>query len=655
MDNLFGLKRWMWFLAFLPFITFGQEKQSKFKNLGPQIFTSLIQGSVFADDQNGKSYVYTVVRGRPAHLVGFEIASYKKIVDVELEGTDGSWDLITGNDGIVYIAGANGHLFKHTPGTFTVEDLGIALPGEKVIWDLTAGAGNTIYGGTYPGCRVFSYNPDKGFSDVANKPLVDTENYTRSLVYDKREKKLYAGIATKAALIKLDPVTGQTQQLLPDTSRQQEAIYHINIINNLPGGDRVFGWLTGAKQRVTVVYNTNTQRFEDVLPSLDVKSLIKSPHQATVYYSSAGRLFALDYTKRVRKPKELCAISGEVKASSWSKDGLLYLITASEKVHVYNPKTNALATHSLAIPKQAIDIQSIGFGPDGNVWSAGYLAGGHATYNPTTGEVTQKPGLDQTEGMGNLGPFIYFGIYAKSRLYKYDTRKAWDVKNGNPEFIAQISGQDRPFAVLGLEKSNQVIFGTVPTYGHVGGALVQYDVESKKVATFENLIQDQSIISLVKSGDLVIGGTSIFGGLGGVPTQEEAVIFAWDPIRKVKVFEISPGKNIMSVTGLINGPDGNIWGFADGDFFILDVNARKIIVRKRLFAINSRPSHIWRSAFMQVHPNGKVYVAVNGKLYSINPETIEFELVEEKVSLLTMDNNGTLYFRRNANLWSFNP
>ncbi len=641
--------------AFFPFKNQAQETDSRFKNLGPQLFTSLIQGSVFADDANGNLNVYTVVRGRPAHFVGFDVKTQQTIIDVELGGTDGSWDVSTSSDGTVYIAGANGILYQHTPGTKTVSNLGLALPGEKVIWDLTAGKNAEIFGGTYPGCRVFRYHPKDGFSEVSDGPLVASENYTRSLVYDKNEEQLYAGIATSAALVKLDPKTGQKMQLLPEGDRRQEAIYHINLVNGLPGGDRVFGWLTGAKQRLTVVYNLKTKSFESILPSLDVKSIVKSPNGNEIYYSAKSKLYLIDYNQEFKQAQELAVLTGEVKASKWGKDGLLYLITASENLHTYDPKTKNLTSIKLSVPVQPIDIQSIMAGPDGQIWSGGYLAGGHASYNPKTGKTTQKPGLDQTEGMANLGSTIYFGIYAKARLYAFDTNGTWDVKKDNPKFLGQIPGQDRPFAVLGLAKHNVVLFGTVPSYGQIGGALVQYDVSSEKLETFEQVIKEQSIVTLVNSGDIVIGGSSIFGGLGGIPKAKEAKIFGWDPVTKSKTFEMVPVSGAMAITGLINGPDGNIWGFADGDLIVFDPLKQKVIKQKQLFKISSRPSHIWRSAFMSIHPNGLLYLAVNNKLYQINPENLEISAIADNVSLLTIGDDGTIYFRRSSDLWSFNP
>src|SRR5690606_798403 len=107
--------------------------------------------------------------------------------------------------------------------------------------------------------------------------------------------KVYAGIASHSALVELDPKTGEKKQLLLDKDRDQEAIYHMNLVEGTHGGDRLFGWLTGPVERVTVVYNLKTKQFEDYMPTIDVRSVIKSPTDSKVYYTAGKKLFVIDY------------------------------------------------------------------------------------------------------------------------------------------------------------------------------------------------------------------------------------------------------------------------------------------------------------------------------------------------------------------------
>ena len=111
----------------------------------------MIQGSIFVSDDKGTELVYTVVRGEPAHLLGYEVATGKMILDKPLEGADGVWDLAVATDGMLYIPGASGFLFSHKPGTQEVKNLGQALPGQTYVWNLTAGKAGELFGQSFEG------------------------------------------------------------------------------------------------------------------------------------------------------------------------------------------------------------------------------------------------------------------------------------------------------------------------------------------------------------------------------------------------------------------------------------------------------------------------------------------------------------------------
>ncbi len=98
------------------------------------------------------------------------------LLDIPLGEADGVWDMAQSTDGTLYVPGADGTLFAHRPGSAEVRDLGVALEGETYLWNMTAGVDGEVFGATYPGCRVFRYHPEDGFSDVANGPVVAGEN-----------------------------------------------------------------------------------------------------------------------------------------------------------------------------------------------------------------------------------------------------------------------------------------------------------------------------------------------------------------------------------------------------------------------------------------------------------------------------------------------
>ena len=55
--------------------------EGRLENLGTQITTTMIQGSLFVYVNNEQNYLFTVVRGEPAHLLGYDLSTNKLILD----------------------------------------------------------------------------------------------------------------------------------------------------------------------------------------------------------------------------------------------------------------------------------------------------------------------------------------------------------------------------------------------------------------------------------------------------------------------------------------------------------------------------------------------------------------------------------------------
>src|SRR5690606_3298075 len=105
--------------------------------------------------------------------------------------------------------------------------------------------------------------------------------------------------------------------------------------------------------------NLKTRKFEENMPTIDVKSVIKDVSESKIYYSAGKKLYVLDYASTKKEAKELAQLSAETKAIRWGKDGDLYILTSSKDVHTYNILTNKLTTDKLSTHQQPIDIKSI--------------------------------------------------------------------------------------------------------------------------------------------------------------------------------------------------------------------------------------------------------------------------------------------------------
>lgn len=630
----------------------GNQKAGTFTNLGVQLKSINRQAAAFVQDNKGAEYAYLIIRGRPGHLVGYHMATQQVVVDIELEAAEGAIDMVS-TDNWLYIGASNGHLMRTRAGSQEIEDLGLALGGTSEILDLVSGKDGEIFGGTFPTGKVFRYHPKDGFADIVGQ-VVSGESYVRSLAYQHSTGKLFAGIGSHAHLIEIDPQSGNKKNILPAKYADREFIYYMSIAEGVDGGDRILAWATNPKDRETLVINAATGKLEQVIETLYADAILKSKTSNDIYFTAGNDLFKKDFTKVGQESIRLAG-SFQAKQMRWGNDGTLHIITKYGEVKTYNPESGKMTSIKIDVNPLPYGIQTLITGPDDRIWSSGYLHGGNAAYNPRTNESIAYKGLGQAEGMFAMGNKIYFGIYPQSRFYSVDVTKPWDTNRDNPHFIGKIEGQDRPFAIAGLEDLEKVYFGTIPGYGKLGGALIEYNLATEQLEPFVNVIQDQSIASLLYSRKLVWGGTTIFGGLGAKPTQQESKLFAWDPISKTKVFEFTPVAGTMAITSLIEGPEGNIWGLADGVLFVFDPASRKVIATTKLFDIQKNPTHIWRVGFLQLHPSGFVYGTANGDFFRIDPKSMEVTTLKEGMGLLAMDSEGVLYMRDTENLWSYKP
>ena len=626
--------------------------ESRLTNLGPQVRASVIQGSIFLQDRSGRDLIYTVVRGNPAHLLGYTLEGREMILNEALPGTDGAWDLAVSSDGWLYIPGAKGRLYRHLPGTKRLEDLGLVLPEQTTVWNLAAGKNGEMFGATYPGCRVFRYHPNDGFSDVGRGPLVEGENYVRSLVYYEKTEKLYAGIGSHAALVELDPKNAKKKSILPDEYAGKEFVYSLEILRTNSKPDFLMALVTNGS--FTLVYNLETQQFEYKIDEMDMKALSQVDNNNRFYYTYRSGLYGRDITLTRQEPIKYADDVGSANAILL-RDRYLYLLNSDSELIKMDLSNGGREVNKLDVPGQPIAIQSIMKGPDGRIWSGGYLAGGHAAYDPKTNKTTDYPGLHQTEGMVVKGKFMYFGIYPKGQFYEYNSEMPWDIKKSNPKFLGQIPNQSRSFAVLNDTESEKIFFGMVPEYGMLGGALVSYDRSQDKLTSHGVVIPDQSIVSLTYANQLVWAGTSVSGGLGIRPSTEEAKLFSWDAKRGVKLDELVPVPGAKAITSMIIGPDKNIWGMAGGTLFVFNPITKTMLKTKPIYQSGVLKSHVWRDAFIMLHPSGKIYGTGGGQLFSVDPNNMEFKILEKSASLLAMDDEGKLYFHRSAELWQYDP
>jgi len=568
-----------------------------------------------------------------------------------MERIHGARFITVASDGWLYIAGSDGGYFaRHLPGSQSVEVLGRPISSETYLFDVVPGNDGEVLGATYPGCRVFRYHPADGFSVVGEGPIAEGENYARNIAYHRSTQKLYVGVGSHTHLIEYDMRRKAKRELLPEQYLNKPGfVTHVRVLEDNRNGDKLFVNVEGK----TLIYDLTHGRLEAETEFFDIESAILSLKGDCLFYTKKAGLFSRDLSDPNIKPKKIAPVANAL-AMFWSKDKGLYVLSKNQTLVRYDPESGQVTSTVLDVPLQAINIRLTQAGPDGRIWCTGYPMGPNSAYDPVSKRTEIYEGLTQAESMTVQDNNIYFGIYPHGRIYRLDTTKPWNLAAGNPSRIADIPGQDRPFGGVSLPEYHKMYFGTVPAYGKLGGALVEYDVDKEKVEIFTDVVHDLSIVSLAYADGVVVGGTSVKGGMGIAPAAHEAKLFGWDPVSKKKLFELVPLDSARSITCLITGPDGNIWGVADGTLFVFDPAERKIVSRQLLF--KDYNGMRWIDTRLVVHPSGDVYGTGNNELFRVDASTFEVTKLLKDASWLSMDKKGRLYFSRSdTDLWSYEP
>ena len=638
--------------AYFDKVALMQEEPDKgqFTNLGTQITRAVTASSTIGYDPSGKPLLFVGVNGTPAQLAVVDLKTYSVEKMIELPDTKISWAMTTGPDGNIYIGSSNtGRIYRYTPGSDKVDNLGAAISGETHIWSLENGADGKLYGGTYPGGKVFAYDIHANqFSDLGR--MTDNEYYVRRLDVDSDKQLLYAAVGTKPHIIKYDMQTGQKNNILPEEYAEGAFPYWLGLRQG-----KLFVRL--GDNNTMIVIDTETDNVDDVLGDrIHEKVSPVSPYDDKIYYFTEDGDF--NYYDLVSKEKGTISnigLSAYPRSMHFMElddpeyPGFTLVALLSTTLLKYNLQTGETEITPLEIPGQPNEIRSITQGPDGKIYSGGYL-GGAGVYDPITGNIDMFSAISQSEAITSLGNKLYYGVYPGARIVEYDVSTKWNFNT-----LFDIPGQDRPFGMLGVEQENKLFIGTVANYGKHQGAFAIYDPETQNTQVIGDIVGNQSVVSLAYKDGKVYGGTSVWGGLGIEPLETEGKLFVWDVGSGVKEMEIVPVAGKKAVTGLIEGPDGNIWGVSEGYLFIFDPQKNEVIYSGELFPVNYI-STVWGDAYLQVATDGNVYGVSRDKFFKVDAETKQVTLFKtpSRPNFLAQDDFGNFYFQDDkVNLWKY--
>lgn len=417
-------------------------------------------------------------------------------------------NLAVGNDRMLYMGTwPHAHLLRFNPSTHVYRDLGKPAPSESDILSVTVGMSSKIYGCTFPNAKLFSYDPSTG--RAADLGRMDaTQNYADNCV-DGRDGYIYVGVGTlRQEIVAYSIAAGTSATILTSTLTGIPGIY------------------LGIDANVYAQVGTAGYRLSNGQASLVQR---RAPPAPTNVFSD-GRTIT-------------------VNDRSVTANTVTVAMGNSKKVYPY------------AYQGESMQIYRLGWGPDGNLYGSSYVPA-------YLFRIGQNPGTLGWLGCGEVYSFIAKG--PDLLIAAYDCWFSAPLQIFNPQLAFQLgvnpsllsfSGEEiswRPQAMI-ADPTGLVYMGAIPTYGELGGPMVTWNPSNKAVTVYKQLVHDESVNSLASVDGVIVGGTTIFGGPGSMPTQTQAHVFIFDHVKNALTFDTTVP--VKTVTDLIAAPNGLVYGF----------------------------------------------------------------------------------------------
>lgn len=632
------------------------------EHVGAPVTSSRTWNTLLAEE-DGNRVVYSVFAGvgssvSPAAFVVADAETGETIRSLPIPGASGTVEIEQATDGRVYFGTSSDFtLWRYDPVAFEVEEIGPLDhrdPSAAQIWSLAAAEDGTMYVGTYPEGTLYRYDPADG-GHIDDLGVVDsTQPYIRALEYDTERRQLYAGVGGRSAQVyQIDVATGEQRAMLtPENAPGAQEEQFISSFSF--DGERLFA-------------RSGSNRLLVVTAAGDVEYWSQNDRERFGYLveprpdESGTYILALNTYREYDPATGLITdlgipIDGVLSDAVWVQSddpewpGWTMIASTVSGVQTVNFETGKTEFVEITYNNPAV-VQKILTGPD-SLYASGYTEG-LTRFDSVTGEIGETYQGGQYESSVVRDGKMLLGAYGNAQVLEYDPA------TGDPPrllFSLESAGQDRPFGMAYDEAGDRLFVGTVAKYGSTQGALSQYDFATGELQTFtEEIVTDQSVISVLYHEGLVYLGTSIDGGLAAPDSEQTSGHFVvFDPDTGEVVRDIVPVEGNEGVTGLLTGPDGLIWGVSEDTVFTFDPQSEEITFSEPLLGDRYGTNTVWAFAYLVIGADGAVYGTNRYQFFRIDPATMEYTQILDGVgNYANVDANGDIVFANGINVYRY--
>lgn len=651
------------------------QKQYTVTPLGTPLSDVLVLGGVTAPAPDGsKDVLWVATGGKPSHLQAIDPLSGEVLASHPLSGAhgyaEGAYGVTATANGDVYVGTYyDGHLYRRKAGPNSqLEDLGQAVPGNTYVWRIVAGEDGRIYGGTYSGGRLFSFDPATDtFRDYGQ--MIPGEMYTRSVAWG--EGTVYVG-TYNCHIVAVDPVSGSKREL-PQPAPNCGHVQDMNFID----GKLFARASTSIINAPVYAYDPDTNTWSTTrVPNVAGLDTIEGPDGRAYYMHTDGQVGTLSRfdTDTLATEKLAPQVSGRVVNNRgagwvdlqdplWPGQTLVQMLWRGAILR-YNLQTGRWDVTQSEIKGEPIGVWSLTAG-EREVFAGGYLNGGLGIIDPATNKVTFNR-FAQVESIVEDGRDVWMGTYPDARAFVYDRDQVWSNaayspgpvgSPENPVLVHDGKSADQVRMPAAADLGDRVAFGTQPGTS-LTGTVVLVDKATRETRVLPGPVTDQSTVALAAGSGVLYGGTSINGAYAQpAPTTSKPSVYALDPATGGTRWTIRAQRDVVALRGVEVDGRGDVWVLQNGT--ITTHNPRNGHLKRTITLAPDAPAaRSW--GFLSYDRDRNVMWALVGgtDLYRIDARNGQRQLVhrQEKVGRIDVQQStGDLYLTADAELFVVRP
>jgi hypothetical protein len=544
------------------------------------------------------------------------------------------------------------------------------VAGEMAAWALTVGSDNNMYIGTLPHAHIMKFDTRANkLSDVGTVPADPASKTLQTYIWQMTTSpyngKIYACTYPSADLVSYDPQSALPQIVnlgTMDTSHQ-DLYAHYCVADPNPQSPYIYVGLGSVVSKI-VAYNVNTNH-------IDFEISTPSTGFGDVYMATDGHIHGLlDGPNRQSYLLHDNTYTLETRALSAAptnvfKDGRTINVN-STTITVVSPDKSIKTYQNTYVGKELF-VFRMGMGPDGKIYGGTAMPYNFFSLDPRLGaaSISMKgyAGDGQPYSLLSYNAQLYIATYASAApLGKYipaqTSSSPVSVTSGIPSDL-------RPQAMIGAPNQN-IYIGSTASYGKLTGPLLIWNTLHSVMQTYYPA-QNQGVSSLTLSASkcqgsntnfCVIGGTTVIGGGGSVPSTTAGQLFSWNPVTNTVIhrYALPNVPNFETITDLLTDPStGYVYGIAtsaskESYVFIFNPKTGKFInggTRLPFTSILYNSTTIYK---------GKIWGLSSRGVFSINLKNVNQASLFASSVVITSGfalNGNTIYFGSNGDVWSY--